>query len=187
MRHGGDVSPKLFTDHAKVQVQSGQRHKDQVVTVVGQNNWDAAHLMNTSLDPREYALQTGQKEQDEDVQQRLFASGATMNLFQKSNVSADKVIDTQQTLTKNQMLARISRSGASFDAQLVRDFLRDYLTNLEASLGYRAEATGMISGTDIKDDSYTAAHEVISAQLKDIEGIMSSINDELGGYLTEAL
>jgi hypothetical protein len=187
MRKGGNVSHRLFTDHAKVQVQTGQRHKGQVVTVVGENNWDAAHLMNTSLDSREYAKQTGQNEDDEDVQRRLLASGATMNLFQKSNVSADKVIDTQQTVTKNAMLSRLSTLGSSFDAQFVRGFLKDYLTNLEDNLGFRADTTGLISGTDIKDDSYTAAHEVISAQLKDIEGIMSSINDELGGYLTEAL
>ncbi|HEY0764068.1 MAG TPA: hypothetical protein VGD61_16955 [Pyrinomonadaceae bacterium] len=178
---GGMVRPALFTDHARVQVQVGQRHKGPE-TVPGQNAWDAAHLMNTSLNPREYATQTGQAVDDSDVQGRYVASGATVNQFQKSNVSADKVIDSQQTQTKNEMLGELNQ-GATFDLAFVERHVHRYLTHLAANLKHNASATGVISGMAIRDDSYTAAYEVIVSQLDRVGSIMTDIREELGGRL----
>lgn len=177
IRHKGMVRPSLYSDHARVQVQSGQRHKGPE-TVPGENNWDAAHLMNTSLDRRQYAVETGQMVDDPDVEARYVASGATINQFQKSNVSADKIIDKQQTDTKNELLGELQH-GATLDAALVERHVLRYLTNLAGNLKAGASATGVISGMAIRDDSYTAALEVIMAQLGEIGFIMTSIRAEL--------
>ena len=173
------VTPNLFTDHARVQVQSGQRHKG-VETVVGENNWDAAHLMNTSLVPELYANLTGQQLDSEDVQARWVASGATVNQFQKSNVSADKAIDLQQTNIKNEMLSAL-QSGKTLDQGFIEGYVQKYLAGLLANLQSKAPSSGVISGTAIKDDSYTAACEVIAAQQQQVGFIMGSILDELSG------
>ncbi|HET6975247.1 MAG TPA: hypothetical protein VFI24_02915 [Pyrinomonadaceae bacterium] len=179
--HGGSVRPRLFTDHAKVQVQVGQRHKGPE-SVPGENNWDAAHLMNTSLNRHEYAAETGQGVDDDDVRGRYVATGATVNQFQKSNVSADKIIDTQQTVTKNEMLGEL-QMGAKFDAAFVERHLLRYLTQLAHNL--KASAGATITGMAIRDDSYTAAFEVITAQLDRHGSIMTDINAELGGRLSQ--
>lgn len=178
---GGMVRPGLFTDHARVQVQVGQRHKG-AETVPGENNWDAAHLMNTSLNPREYAAETGQAVDDPDVQGRYVASGATQNQFQKSNVSADKIIDAQQTQTKNELLGEL-QMGATFDAAFVERHVVRYLAHLAANLKASASATGIITGMAIRDDSYTAAYEVIMYQSGRVGSIMTDIREELAGRL----
>jgi len=178
---GGTVRPSLFSDHARVQVQVGQRHKGPE-TVPGENAWDAAHLMNTSLNAREYAHETGQMVDDDDVRGRYIATGATQNQFQKSNVSADKVIDKQQTTTKDELLGEL-QMGATLDAAFVERHVVRYLAHLLANLKSGAATSGIITGMAIKDDSYTAAYDVIMYQSGRVGSIMSDIRDELGGRL----
>lgn len=178
-KKGGVVSPKLFSDHAEVQVQSGQRHEG-VEAVRGEKKWDAAHLMNTSLVPKEYAKQSKQDVDSEDVQERWVASGATVNQFQKSNVSADKVIDSHQTLIKDEMLHALQTPGVEIDEKFILFFVNRYLSRLLAHL--KSKALGaVISGLDIKGDSYIAACKVIHSQHENPGPIVSNILDELGG------
>lgn len=175
---GGTLRKTLFSDNAEVQVQKGKRQKTSGSMIKGEGDFDAAHIMNTSLNWEEYAAETGQDSDSEDVQSRLLASAATVNQFQRSNVSADKLIDAQQTSSKNEMLGQLA-DGSSLDEKFIEGHVNKYLDNLLNKIGDKVDITQSISGTDIKIDSYIKAHNVLQLQKMNIGRLLNDINAEL--------
>ena len=191
----------MFSDHAKAQEANGFRLGDDP-----ESKYDAAHLMNTTLnvdDFKDVALSDKNLENLEDLYR---ATAATTNQFQTSNVSADKIVDSAQTIQKQKMLAELSQ-GATLDAAFLQkhldEFLNDLVVKLQGGLpaaARKAFTDATAAGLDplahpaldaslysLKEGSYVAALRAVVGLGGDRERCLGSILDEIGQYCSQNL
>lgn len=160
----GKVHRGMFSDHAEAQEGKGFRPKRGTTG----DKLDAAHLMNATLRTKSFPRQTVT------VKRLHRLSAATTTQFQKANVGPDKLIDSQQTKTKNAMLGAIP-GGAVVN----RDFIRHHVTNyLRACL--RALTVPLPEPPGIKTESRATAMRTTVAELRDIEDVVREIMTEVG-------
>ena len=162
VRQGGTVTPGMFTNHAKAQEAKGFRLGKEA-----EDKYDAAHLMNTTLVKGAFPHKSAT------VKGLYRLSAATTTQFQRANVGPDKLIDTQQTNTKNAMLAAI-QSGAPVDHKLIMHFVAQYLGTLRVTLTVPLpEDEGVLS------QARAAAMRAVEEDLQNIEGVVRDIESEL--------
>jgi hypothetical protein len=100
-------------------------------------------------------------------------SAATTTQFQKANVGPDKLIDSQQTHTKNAMLAYI-QAGHAVDHNLIMHFVANYLGSLKLSLTVPLpEPEGVLS------QARAAAMRAVVEDIQEIEAVVRQIEAEL--------
>lgn len=156
------VTPNLFTNTAKAQEAKGYRLGKEA-----EDKLDAAHLMNTTLVTGAFA------DENEWVESLYRSSAATTTQFQKSNVGPDKVIDSQQTRTKNAMLYAIQH-GATVDHNFVANWVLDYLNALKRDLAVPLpEPEGVLS------QSRAAAMRAVYEDASEIATVVREIESEL--------
>jgi hypothetical protein len=161
-RQGGAVKPSMFTNHAKAQEGKGNRLGPEP-----EDKYDAAHLMNTTLVRGAFPAENA------NVQDLHRLSAATTTQFQKANIGPDKLIDSQQTNTKNGMLATI-QGGTPVNRALIVHFVTDYLRTLRANLTVPLpEPEGVLS------QARAAAMRAVEEDLQDIEAVVRQIEAEL--------
>jgi hypothetical protein len=161
-KQGQTPHPAMFTDHAKAQEAKGYRLGSEA-----ESKLDAAHLMNTTLVPSSFT------QKNETVGHLYRASAATTTQFQKSNVGPDKIIDSQQTVTKNAMLSAI-KGGTKVDKAFIGQYVADYLKSLSNDLKVELpEEEGVLS------QSRAAAMRAIAEDLQNLEGVVCEIISEL--------
>lgn len=159
---GGLVKPSMFTDHAKAQEARGFRLGPQP-----EDKYDAAHLMNTTLVPGAFPAK------NEKVGYLYRSSAATGTQFQKANVGPDKRIDSQQTNTKNEMLAAI-QGGAVVDRPFITGYVTDYLQKLAVAL-----SVPLPEPEGVDTQARAAALRVVLEDLSNIESVVDDITREL--------
>jgi Domain of unknown function (DUF4157) len=171
--------PRLFTNNAAAQEGNGFRLHG-ASSLRGDQNFDAAHLMNTTLIPTAF---NGTNAPQDSVDELYRASAATTNQFQTSNVSSDKVIDSWQTRTVGGIIGAIN-GGAAIDVALVNAQLQGFLTSLGADLRARFDPTTPPPPSDkLKYESYKAASEEIDEILNsDFAIVAHDILDEVNAY-----
>jgi hypothetical protein len=158
----GAVGPGMFTDHAAAQEARGFRLGREP-----ENKIDAAHLMNVTLVPGKFPKMTPNVED-------LYRQSATTTMeFQKANIGPDKLIDTQQSRTKNGML-KVVASKVPLDAAFLAHFVTDYLTTLKGTLTVPLpEPEGVMS------QARAAAMRAIIEDLENIQTVIAEIQAEL--------
>lgn len=173
----------LFTNHAAAQTGVGMRGQPGFQTmggtpVHGSNNVDAAHRMNTTLNPTAAATQGMSPTL---VNELYTLSAGTSQQFQASNVTSDKIIDSCQSATKDSILL----SPATTDIAFLKSHLTTYLTKCQADLLIKVTqhaaswAPGVVNNAFIKAHSYKTAYDVISDQLNNIDSLVTEIWSEL--------
>ena len=151
-----EIPRSLFTDTAAVQEGVGYRLKDMKETLRGEYRWDAAHLMNTSLNKSAYKdliLSTDDSKLLDDLHR---VSGATTNQFQTSNVSSDKVIDAWQTHYKNSIIKQLNQ-GEVMDCEFLKKKIENFVNGLLEVMTGKSEDLKATTSTQIKFDSYRTA------------------------------
>lgn len=159
----------LFSDTAAAQVGSGMRSLPGVidpvsgVMVPGSDSIDAAHRVNTTFNVAK-AVSMGMPmllAQDFEAM-----SSGTSQQFQKSNITADKVIDSIQTEYKNKILTDISTDTSHAYTKAI---ITAYLKKCESVLKEK-QATLPMAKSDknyLKYAAYRRAFLVIQEQLND--------------------
>jgi hypothetical protein len=161
-RQGGMVSPAMFTDHAKAQEAKGYRLGKEAEV-----KYDAAHLMNTTLVRKAFKVKSPV------VNELYRASAATTTQFQKANVGPDKLIDTQQTHTKNAMLAMI-QAGAKVDKAFITHWVTNFLMNIAGAL-----TVPLPENKGVGEQSRAEAFRVAVEEMGNVEAIVDEIIAEL--------
>jgi hypothetical protein len=161
-RQGGAVTPGMFTNHAKAQEAKGFRLGKEA-----EDKYDAAHLMNTTL------VKTAFPNKNAAVKGLYRLSAATTTQFQKANVGPDKLIDGQQTATKNGMLAAI-QAGAVVNRALIAHFVANYLGTLLGAL-----TVPLPEEEGVLPQARAAAMRAVAEDLQNVEGVVKDIESEL--------
>ena len=159
---GGTVGPGMFTDTAKAQEATGFRLGQQP-----EDKLDAAHLMNTTLVPKVF------KNKNQRVADLYRASAATTTQFQKANVGPDKLIDTQQTKTKNAMLASI-QGGAIVNEAFISLWVTSFLQNIANAL-----TVPLPENKGVSSQSRAEAFRTAVEEMGNVESIVREIIAEL--------
>ena len=158
---GGEVGPAMFTDHAAAQEAKGFRLGPEPVAKI-----DAAHLMNVTLVPGKFPKKTPA------VELLYIASGATTMEYQKANIGPDKLIDSQQTKTKNEILLAAQATPVN------KAFLIAHVTKHLAALVIALTIVDPGDGS-ILSKARAAALAAVVDDLKNIETVLAEIQAEL--------
>jgi len=161
-RQGGPVTPGMFTNHAKAQEAKGYRLGKEA-----EDKYDAAHLMNTTL------VKTAFPNKNDMVKGLYRLSAATTTQFQKANVGPDKLIDSQQTITKNALLAMV-QGGSAVDHNLITLFVGNYLGALRMSL-----TVPLPEPEGVLPQARAAAMRAVVEDIAEIENVVRQIESEL--------
>jgi len=157
----GDVEPGMFSDHAAAQEAKGFRLGPEPVAKI-----DAAHLMNVTLVPGKFPKKTPQ------VELLYIASGATTMEYQKANIGPDKLIDSQQTKTKNEIL--LAAQATPVNKAFLLAHVTKHLTALVLALTIADAGDG-----SLLSKARAAALAAVVADLKNIESVIREIEAEL--------
>jgi hypothetical protein len=154
---GGEVGPAMFSDHAAAQEAKGFRLGPEP---------DAAHLMNVTLVPGKFPKKTPA------VELLYIASGATTMEYQKANIGPDKLIDSQQTKTKNEILLAAQATPVN------KAFLIAHVTKHLAALVIALTIVVPGDGS-ILSKARAAALAAVVDDLKNLETVLAEIQAEL--------
>ncbi|MGD1852669.1 MAG: hypothetical protein ACFB2W_00320 [Leptolyngbyaceae cyanobacterium] len=134
---GGTVRQSLFFDTADAQIQSGKKGDKQNEVIRGDQNYDAAHYVNTTLNTDEMQHAMGSNVDGAAINEIYEMTAATSTQFKTANTSSDKVIDKVMTYHKNQICQQVKSSGTWGESELkgaVSNFLNETLLQLSGRM-----------------------------------------------------
>jgi hypothetical protein len=123
--------------------------------------------MNVTLVPGKFP-----KKESAKVQDLYRQSAATTMEYQKANIGPDKLIDSQQTKTKNEML--IAAQAKPVDSGFVAAYVLKHLTALVAALALDEPGDG-----GLLSKAREAALLAVTDDLKNIHTVIAEIEAEL--------